>query len=472
MGETITVKIRPSTGILFDVEFDPDCTVFQLKEKVGDKMAGTSAKLLKLVYSGRILKDEDTCSSYKLANGHTLHVVKSKTPSATATSSPSSSSSPAAKTTIATTPPPSSTVPTGNNNATPTTQSSQTTNRATPFSSAASPFPGMGDGMPQMNPEAMRQMMDNPFMQGLLNNTDFVRSIIMSNPQMRTLVEENPEIGHAINNPDFLRQSIEMMRNPELMREAQRSNDRALSNIEALPGGFNHLRRMYSTIQDPLESATRPIDTLSDEANERLARQLNVTSVQENTLNTQALPNPWAAPTNNNNNNNNANNTNSSSTNTSASANPFAALMGGSGSGSTPFAFPFMGPPNPINPTSSDSSPSATGDQQQRSGSNLPFWADPNLAAQLQQSMMMGQQSNNGFSDMPFMPNFWGGLNNNNNNSTTSDSTTPVESPEIRFQAQLDQLEDMGFFEKQANIRALLATGGNIEAAVEYLLNN
>jgi ubiquilin len=64
MGETITVKVRPSNGILFDVEFDPECTVFQLKEKVGEKMAGASATLLKLVYSGRILKDEDICNTY------------------------------------------------------------------------------------------------------------------------------------------------------------------------------------------------------------------------------------------------------------------------------------------------------------------------------------------------------------------------------------------------------------------------
>lgn len=80
------------------------------------------------------------------------------------------------------------------------------------------------------------------------------------------------------------------------MREMQRNNDRALSNIEAIPGGFNHLRRMYSTIQEPMESAMSPAGLRSsEEANERLARQLNVSSVPENSLNTQALPNPWAA---------------------------------------------------------------------------------------------------------------------------------------------------------------------------------
>jgi hypothetical protein len=37
-------------------------------------------------------------------------------------------------------------------------------------------------------------------------------------------------------------------RNPELMREMMRGNDRALSNIEAMPGGFNALSRMYHQV--------------------------------------------------------------------------------------------------------------------------------------------------------------------------------------------------------------------------------
>jgi hypothetical protein len=34
-----------------------------------------------------------------------------------------------------------------------------------------------------------------------------------------------------------------------LMREYMRNNDRALSNIEALPGGFNALRQLYENVQ-------------------------------------------------------------------------------------------------------------------------------------------------------------------------------------------------------------------------------
>jgi hypothetical protein len=33
------------------------------------------------------------------------------------------------------------------------------------------------------------------------------------------------------------------------MREYMRNNDRALSNLEAMPGGFDALRNMFETIQ-------------------------------------------------------------------------------------------------------------------------------------------------------------------------------------------------------------------------------
>lgn len=46
------------------------------------------------------------------------------------------------------------------------------------------------------------------------------------------------------------------------------------------------------------------------------------------------------------------------------------------------------------------------------------------------------------------------------------------EPPEVRFQNQLVQLNEMGFYDADANIRALLATGGNVNAAVERLLSS
>lgn len=42
---------------------------------------------------------------------------------------------------------------------------------------------------------------------------------------------------------------MEMMRNPNAMREAMRSQDLAMSQIENHPEGFNALRRMYEEVQ-------------------------------------------------------------------------------------------------------------------------------------------------------------------------------------------------------------------------------
>lgn len=44
--------------------------------------------------------------------------------------------------------------------------------------------------------------------------------------------------------------------------------------------------------------------------------------------------------------------------------------------------------------------------------------------------------------------------------------------PEQRYATQLSQLQEMGFFDTQENIRALSATSGNVHAAVERLLGN
>jgi len=44
--------------------------------------------------------------------------------------------------------------------------------------------------------------------------------------------------------------------------------------------------------------------------------------------------------------------------------------------------------------------------------------------------------------------------------------------PEELYATQLTQLQEMGFYDTQENIRALSATAGNVHAAVERLLGN
>lgn len=52
-------------------------------------------------------------------------------------------------------------------------------------------------------------------------------------------------------------------------------------------------------------------------------------------------------------------------------------------------------------------------------------------------------------------------------------AVTPADtrSPEERFQVQLQQLNEMGFWDAAKNIRALTSTGGNVNAAIELLFS-
>lgn len=49
----------------------------------------------------------------------------------------------------------------------------------------------------------------------------------------------------------------------------------------------------------------------------------------------------------------------------------------------------------------------------------------------------------------------------------------PVDNspPEERYAAQLQQLNDMGFYEFERNVQALRRSGGSVQGAVEYLLS-
>jgi ubiquilin len=148
------------------------------------------------------------------------------------------------------------------------------------------------------NPQMVQQMMNNPMVQQMMNNPELLRTMMMSNPQIRQIVESNPEVGHILNDPDTLRQIMQAQSNPEIMRELQRTTDRAMSNIEAHPEGFNALRRLYTTIQEPLYEATQS-QTQQATSTNPFASLLGgaTTEPATTTPNAAPLPNPWAAGT-------------------------------------------------------------------------------------------------------------------------------------------------------------------------------
>ncbi|KAH8925784.1 hypothetical protein BT69DRAFT_1216083 [Atractiella rhizophila] len=95
MAEEITVTVRAPSSVSFSITFPPSITVLELKEKIEvkspeiERLGEVKKEQLRLIYSGRVLKDEDQVDSYGIKNGHTMHLVKG----AVRSTAPSSSGS-------------------------------------------------------------------------------------------------------------------------------------------------------------------------------------------------------------------------------------------------------------------------------------------------------------------------------------------------------------------------------------------
>lgn len=113
--------------------------------------------------------------------------------------------------------------------------------------------------------------------------------MILSNPQMQQLIEKNPELGHALSDPTTLKSMLNAATNPRAYNEMLRGHDRAMSNLENIPEGFSHLKRIYSTLQEPMYDALIP-------QTKPISIKPNDNPIRKNTTTSEPIPNPWAPP--------------------------------------------------------------------------------------------------------------------------------------------------------------------------------
>lgn len=97
----ISFKVKTaSTEGSHELTLPETTTVLELKNKLGGKdYEDIPASRQRLIYSGRVLKDDQPLSAYKIKAGNTIHMVKSAAPSAAAATS--TSAVPAVPTNIA-----------------------------------------------------------------------------------------------------------------------------------------------------------------------------------------------------------------------------------------------------------------------------------------------------------------------------------------------------------------------------------
>ncbi|XP_043661387.1 ubiquilin-1 [Drosophila teissieri] len=257
------------------VEVDEDSGIKDFKILVAQKFEAEPEQLV-LIFAGKIMKDTDTLKMHNIKDNLTVHlVIKAPT----------------------------------RNNEVPARQPADV--RQTPF--GLNQFGGLA-GMEALgagsntfmdlqarmqnellnNSDMLRSLMDNPLVQQMMNNPDTMRQLITSNPQMQDLMQRNPEISHMLNNPDLLRQTMELARNPSMLQELMRSHDRAMSNLESVPGGYSALQRIYRDIQEPMMNAAtesfgrNPFAGLVDGGGSGAG-----INPQQGTENRNPLPNPW-----------------------------------------------------------------------------------------------------------------------------------------------------------------------------------
>lgn len=102
------------------------------------------------------------------------------------------------------------------------------------------------------NPDILQQMLESPAMQSLLNDHDFLRSLLKMDPRHIKLLEGCPELQDMLSDQEFMSQATESLRNPVHVRDVLRSTDRSMAQLDSLAGGsFDVLRQMCEDIERP-----------------------------------------------------------------------------------------------------------------------------------------------------------------------------------------------------------------------------
>ncbi|MCJ1272937.1 hypothetical protein MMC21_000726 [Puttea exsequens] len=455
----ITFNIKSSSDAKYVLTVPLSMTVIDLKTKLSSsEYADIPPDRQRLIYSGRVLKDPDTLSSYKIKEGNTVHLVKgaasNQRQNPAASSSPSTSAAPQ----------PSSGVPTnlasgtGRDPLAGLTGARYAGYAQMPNANMFGPDGGMG---PPPDPEHMASMLENPnfasTLSEALSNPEVIDQMIRSNPMLRDM---GPQVRQMMQDPGFRR----MMTDPEALRnlsQMQRQFGGGMGGMFGGAGGGGNQAFPAPGVTDTSEV-------------------VETTATPEQRDNTpQAVPNPFATL---------GNPGAAPGGQGAAGGNPFAALFGpggmaamganaqaNPGSAQTTSANPQdpqqqQQPPNPIlgiaqnmmrNPQMMQQMMAAMGGGGMPGAQQPPNPSDPNASAT--------NAGFNPFAAMQAMQNMGmgGGFG-----SPPPEAPRDDRPPEDRYAEQLRQLNDMGFYEFERNLEALRRTGGSVQGAVEYLLTH
>jgi ubiquilin len=427
-SEQITFNVKSSSDAKHVLTVPLNMTVGDLKNKLSAaEYANIPAERQRLIYSGRVLKDPDTLATCKIKDGNTVHLVKGA--ESNQRQNPANSSSGAAV-------PPGAGVPqniqAGGGVGNPLSQLTGARYAGFHGLPGADMFGADGGMGAPPNSDQMLRMLDDPNFAQQMNeamNNPAVIDMLRNNPMIRN----NPMARAAIENPELRR----MMMNPEMIR-MQMQMQRAMGGQEGGEGAF------------PMPGATD-------------------TTTENNPSNPSTATNPEQP---------------------AGAANPFAALFPGGAGG--PGGAAGTGGENAqgANPFAS-----LLGGAQGASGNGNQNNAIASAAQQMMQNPEMmqnmmrmmgggggdagaaggaggaGAGGFNPFAALGGGAGGFGGMGGLGGGAGEPAAPADTRPPEERYADQLQQLNDMGFYEFERNVTALRRSGGSVQGAVEYLLS-
>ncbi|KAF8768370.1 Ubiquilin-1 like protein [Argiope bruennichi] len=450
-----------------DIELKKDASISELKTQVS-KIFKINTDQICLIFSGQILKEDDTLSGSGIQDENTVHVViKSST----------------------------------------TTSSANIA--ASPFGlSALGGIPGLGNlglGSPNFlevqeqmqrellqNPELLQQVMNNPFVQSMMENPEYMRQIITSNPQMQDMLEKNPELCHVLSNPDVLRNTMEYARNPAMLQELIQGRVDIAANASnegnkpaSKDSGKSETKKAESVSakKDAKDGESKSNESSGTQASPGLFTSPGLQSIMEQiTQNPQLVQEMLSAPYMN-------------SMMEALAANPEVASQ-------VMVNNPVFANNTAVQGWMQQALPAFI--RQMQNPDMQRFITNPqalsammNIHQGLDQLQQAAPDVFNMFPGQPPSTSLLsrsaeekGNVSGTNANEPTVNSqdtfslfmrnmvnvmaqgNNTESPPEERYKSQLEQMQMMGFVNRQANLQALIATFGDVNAAVERLLSH
>ncbi|KAL5120400.1 hypothetical protein ACEQ8H_001690 [Pleosporales sp. CAS-2024a] len=407
----ITFNVKAANDKKHVLTLPSATTVADLKTKLSAaEYADVPADRQRLIYSGRVLKEHDTLASVKIKDGHTVHLVKGAASNARQNPANQGTSSPSSASTPTPQVPTNIAAGTGNNPLAALTGARYAGFHGLPSMDTFGADGGMG---PPPSQEAILEMMDNPMFLSQMNeamNNPAVVDMMMQNP----MIQDNPMLREMLRNEETRR----MMFSPEMMR-MQLQMQRAMNRNGGGGGSSFPAPGVTDNTPGPVPSTTATGGDATATPN-----QPNTTGA------TDAAAAGGAQP------------------------NPFASLFAG---GPSPFA--------PQQPNTQGGGPNPLADsmrqmmQMMNMGEGGGFGQAPGAGAGA------GSQAQNPFAALLGGGGFGG--------AGFGAPSPPADTrpPEQVYESQLAQLNEMGFYEFERNVSALRRSGGNVQGAIEYLLN-